>query len=313
MLSIRRDSIFHFSWAWVSVLILFGACSRSAPHGGTQATGAAASLISYTDGTGRRVNLPRHPMRIVSLAPSVTEVVYMLGADDRLIGVTTKCDWPEAAKQKPKIGDLLNPNYENILAARPDLIIASTAGNDRDAVYKLAELGLPVFVTAPRSVEGIMETTRQIGRITDRAAEGERLVAEMKARLQEIKRRLAGLPPVRAFFITWFDPLLAPGSKTFENDVLSLANVVSISADSREYYPRYSLEQVLKRNPDAIITVIHSGQPLPELKKIAGWRDLDAVKGGRVYVLNEVFQHPSPRFVDGVEELARKLHPERFQ
>jgi iron complex transport system substrate-binding protein len=313
MLSIRRDSTFHLPWAGLSILILFGACSRSAPHGGTQASGAAASSISYTDGIGRSVNLPRHPMRIVSLAPSVTEVVYMLGADDRLMGVTTECDWPEAAKRKPKIGSLLNPNYENILAARPDLIIASTAGNDRAAVYRLAELGLPVFVTAPRSVEGIMETTRQIGRITDRAPEGERLVAEMKARLQEIKRRLAGLPPVRAFFITWFDPLLAPGSRTFENDALRLANVVSISADSREYYPRYSLEQVLTRNPDVILTVFHSGQPLPELKKIAGWRALDAVKGGRVYVLDEVFQHPSPRFVDGVEELARKLHPERFQ
>ncbi|MGD0308777.1 MAG: cobalamin-binding protein [Acidobacteriota bacterium] len=313
MLSIRRDSIFHLPWAGLSILILFGACSRSAPHGREQTASTAALSISYTDGIGRNVNLPRHPLRIISLAPSVTEVVYMLGADDRLIGVTTECDWPEAAKRKPKIGSLLNPNYENILAARPDLIIASTAGNDRAAVYRLAELGLPVFVTAPRSVEGIMEATRQIGLITDRAPDGERLVAEMKARLQEIKRRLAGLPPVRAFFITWFDPLLAPGSRTFENDALRLANVVSISADSREYYPRYSLEQVLTRNPDVILTVFHSGQPLPELKKIAGWRALDAVKGGRVYVLDEVFQHPSPRFVDGVEELARKLHPERFQ
>jgi iron complex transport system substrate-binding protein len=252
-------------------------------------------------------------VRIISLAPSVTEILYLLGAEDRLIGVTTQCDWPEEVRKKPKIGTLLNPNYEIILADRPDLIIASTAGNDQAAVLKLAGLGLPVFVTAPRSVEGIFETTRTIARITDRAAEGERLVAGMKTRLQEIRRRLTGLPPTRAFFITWFDPLLAPGRKTFENDVLGLADVVSISATSAEYYPRYSLEQVLEQNPDVILTVNHPGKPLPDLRNLSGWNALTAVKSGRVYVLSDVLQHPSPRFVDGVEELARKLHPERFR
>ncbi len=272
-----------------------------------------APTAAYTDGIGRRVVLPPHPLKIISLAPSVTELLYLLGADDRLIGVTTHCDWPEDAKRKPKIGTLLNPNYEIILAAHPDLIIASTAGNDRAAVYKLAELGLPVFVTAPRSVDGIFETTLAVGRVTDRAAEGARLVAQMKARLQEVKCRLAGLPPTRAFFITWFDPLLAPGRRTFENDVLALADVVSITAGSEEFYPRYSLEQILAQKPEVILTVNHEGTPLPDLRHIAGWRSLKAVQQGRVYVLSEVLQHPSPRFVDGVEELARKLHPERFQ
>ena len=252
-------------------------------------------------------------MRIVSLAPSVTEVLYLIGADDRLIGVTTHCDWPEDAKRKPKLGSLLNPGYERILAARPDLIIASTAGNDQAAVYRLAELGLPVFVTAPRSVAGIFEATLEIGRITDRLAEAERLVAASKIRLQEISRRLAGLPPVRAFFITWFDPLLAPGRKTFENDVLNLADIQSISASSDEFYPRYSLEQVVARNPDVILSVAHPGNPLPDLREMAGWQTLRAVQQGRIYILNEVLQHPSPRFVDGVEELASKVHPERFR
>jgi len=296
-----------------ALFMLLAACSRTLPTSHETRSGASAPTVAYTDGTGRRVVLPRRPLRIISLAPSVTETAYLLGAGDRLIGVTIQCDWPEDAKRKPKIGSLLDPSYETILAAQPDLVIASTAGNDRAAVYKLAELGLPVFVTAPRSVEGIFETTRQIGRIMDCAAEGERLVAEMKARLQEVQRRLAGLPPTRAFLITWFDPLLAPGRKTFENDVLNLANVVSISAGSDEYYPRYSLEQVLAQNPDAILTVFHAGKPLPDLRQMPGWRDLKAVKQRRAYVLSEVLQHPSPRFVDAVEELARKLHPERFQ
>jgi iron complex transport system substrate-binding protein len=303
------------AYSLLGLLLISSSFSCSANHPADQGTAAArsASGISYTDMIGRPVVLARHPMRIVSLAPSVTEVLYLVGADDRLIGVTTHCDWPEDAKRKPKLGSLLNPGYERILAARPDLILASTAGNDQAAVYKLAELGLPVFVTAPRSVAGIFEATLEIGRITDRLAEAERLVAASKIRLQEIRRRLAGLPPVHAFFITWFDPLLAPGRKTFENDVLSLANIQSISASSDEFYPRYSLEQVVAQNPEVILTVAHPGNPLPDLREMAGWRNLEAVQQGRVYILNEVLQHPSPRFVDGVEELASKVHPERFR
>ncbi len=313
MRSARHHRTLFPCWLTFVLLVSLEACSRGMPAGSDRKPALAAPVVSYVDGVGRAVVLPRHPLRIISLAPSVTEVLYLLKADDCLIGVTTDCDWPADVQRKPKIGSLLNPNYETILAARPDLIIASTAGNDRAAVYKLADLGLPVYVTAPRSVEGIFDATSAIGRITDHEADGDRLVAQMKTRLQEVKRRLAGLPPTRAFFVTWFDPLLTPGRRTFENDVLALAGVVSISSGTDEYYPRYSLEQVVAQDPDVILTVFHSGKPLPDLSRIAGWRALRAVKQGRVYVLDEALQHPSPRFVDGVEELAGKLHPERFR
>ncbi len=286
--------------------------SRGAPDASGTSSASGDSLV-YTDGLGRSVSVARHPQRIISLAPSVTEVIYLLGAENRLIGVTTHCDWPDSVRSKPRIGDLINPNYELILAAKPDLVIASTAGNDRSAVMKLADLGLPVYVTAPRSVEKIFETVAAIGRITDCVARGEALVSNMKQRLAKVERRLTGLPVLRAFFITWFDPLLTPGKETFETGVLRLAGVSSISEDIDEFYPRYSLEQILARDPDVIITVNHEGSPLPDLHRLPGWQNLRAVRQGRVYVLNEVFQHPSPRFVDGVEELAQKLHPERFQ
>jgi iron complex transport system substrate-binding protein len=270
-------------------------------------------LIQYTDGIGRQVALPRHPRRIISLAPNTTETLYLLGAQDRLIGDTIQCTWPEDAKRKPKIGDLLNPNYEVILAAKPDLVIASTAGNDRNAVMKLAGLGVPVYVAAPRTVEKIFQSVEEIARITDCTEQGIQLVAQMQERLQKIKLRISGLPPVRAFFITWLDPLLAPGKDTFENDVLRLVGVTSITADIPQYYPRYSLEQILVKDPDAIITVKQEGNPIPDFRKIAGWRDLRAVQRGNVYILSEYIQHPSPLFLDGVEELAKKLYPERFQ
>jgi iron complex transport system substrate-binding protein len=270
-------------------------------------------LIAYVDGIGRQVRISRHPTRIMSLAPDVTETLFLLNAQDRLIGDTTECTWPEAAKHKPKIGDLLNPNYEVILAAKPDLIISSTAGNDRGAIMKLASLGLPVYVNAPRSVEQIFRSVEQIGRITDCAARGLELVSQMKERLERVRLRIAGLPPIRAFFITWYDPLLAPGKITFENDVLRLAGVNSITGDIPEFYPRFSLEQIIVKDPDVILTVEHPGNPLPDLKRVAGWSKLRAVREGKIYTLSEFLQHPSPLFVDGVEDVARKLHPERFR
>jgi iron complex transport system substrate-binding protein len=298
----------------LAIICLIGAgCAGQHSATSQNSAGGAIEKIAYTDGIGRRVELSRHPLRIISLAPNITETIYLLGAQDRLIGNTTLCNWPEAAKHKPKIGDLLNPNDEVILAAKPDLVIASTAGNDQGAVMKLVKLRLPVYVAAPRNVEKIFQTIEDIGKITDCADRGLQLLSQMKGRLEKVKESLAGLPPVRALFITWFDPLLAPGKTTFENDVLRLAGVVSITADISEFYPRYSLEQLLVKDPDAILTVPHSGDPIPNLKKTPGWKDLRAVKENRVYFLGEYLQHPSPLFVDGIEELAKKLHPERFQ
>lgn len=280
---------------------------------GSNAPAADSEQIVYTDGIGRQIRLPKRPQRIISLAPDVTETIYLLGAQDRLIGNTTQCKWPEAANHKPKIGDLLNPNYEMILAAKPDLVIGSTAGNDEGAVMKLSGLGLPVYVTSPRTVDKIFYSVEQLGRITDCAAQAERLVAQMKERIDAVQKKIAGKPLARAFFITWYDPLLTPGKTTFENDVFRLAGVVSVTADIDQFYPRYSLEEVLVKDPDVILTVAHRGDPIPDLSKTAGWKDLRAVKEGKVFFINEFLQHPSPLFVNGVEELARKVHPECFQ
>jgi len=296
------------------ILILLAASSCTSSAGRiTPRDSTAPNRVTCTDAIGRRVELPRRPVRIVSLAPSVTEVLYLVGAGDHVVGVTVHCDWPEEARRRPKIGDLLNPNAELILAAEPDLVIASTAGNDRTAVLKLVDLGLPVFVTAPRNVETILETVGQIGRITGYEAQASELVARMRERLALLDRRLAGTRRVRAFYITWFEPLLAPGKGTFENDVLRHAGVDSITSAIQEFYPRYSLEQVIANDPDVILAVRHEGNPLPDLKILPGWRQLRAVKDGRVLIVGEVLQHPSPRFLEALEDLARKLHPECFR
>lgn len=296
------------------VLVLLTACSCTSSTGRlTPQRAAASQRVTLTDAIGRKVALARQPARIISLAPSVTEVLFLIGAGDRVVGVTTHCDWPEEAKKRPMIGDLLNPSAELILAAKPDLVIASTAGNDRTAVLRLADLGLPVFVTAPRNVDSILETVSQIGGITGCEAQAGKLVAAMRERLDSLDRRLNRTGPIRAFYITWFEPLLAPGKGTFENDVLLHAGVDSITSAIPEFYPRYSLEQVIASDPDVILAVRHEGNPLPDLKALPGWRQLRAVQGDKVFIVGETLQHPSPRFLDSLEDLAHRLHPEAFR
>jgi len=296
-----------------SLALILLACHPACRPGRAPSAGNLTESREYVDEIGREVRLARYPRRIVSLAPNLTELLYLLGADDRLIGVTEYCNWPEAARKKPRIGGLLNPNYELVLAAHPDLVLATTSGNDQSAVYKLVELDLPVYVTAPRSAENIFETILSVGDVVNRPDRARELVADMKRRLEEVRQRLEGLPATRAFFMTWFDPLLAPGKNTFETDVLALAGVESVTAGIDEFYPRYSLEQILQQDPEVILTVEHNALPAEQLRNIPGWSDLTAVRKGRVYVLSDVIQHPSPRFVDGVEELVRHLHPERFR
>ena len=200
----------RFQQAFILSAFLIGLCLTGAgcsqpPAESPYSTCPSGDCITYTDGIGQKVEIPRHPQRIISLAPNVTETLYLLGAQDRLIGNTIQCTWPEASRHKPKIGDLLNPNYEKILAAKPDLVIASTAGNDRAAVMKLVKLGIPVYVIAPRSVEMILQCVEDMGRITDCADKGLQLAAQMRERLDKVTQHIAGMSPVRAFFITWFE------------------------------------------------------------------------------------------------------------
>ncbi len=294
------------------LLLLFPSCQSNSPRLLSKVD-QERSFVEYRDEIGRDVRLPRRPARIVSLAPSITESLYLLGADPFVVGVTNHCKWPEAAKRKPQVGNLLNPNFEVILAAEPDLVIATTAGNDRNAVLKLVDLGLPVFVTAARSVDDIFNTIANIARIVDREDEGRALVSDMKTRLAAVRIKLQGLPRVRAFFMTWFDPLLAPGRNTFETDVLHSVGVESITSEIEEFYPRFSLEQIIAQDPEVILTVEHNAPYVANLRELRGWRSLRAVRQGRVFVIDETIQHPSPRFVQGVEEMVRKLYPERFE
>jgi iron complex transport system substrate-binding protein len=266
-----------------------------------------------TDMLGRRVRIPDHPARIVSLAPSITETVFVLGEEDRLIGVTDYCDYPPEATRKARIGGISNPNFEAILALRPDLVIATSESNYAEHVERLVSLGLPVYVVRPVDWETVLESIERIGDVLGRDVVGRAQVAAMRRDADAIGRAVAGSPRPRVLYVVWPNPLIAPGRDTLINDLIRRAGGDSVTGDEPLLYPRLSLETVVERRPDRIIVGRHGQETVEEL--LRGWERLGsvtAVREGRVYGVDGNLVHrPGPRMVEALRALARVIHPER--
>jgi iron complex transport system substrate-binding protein len=273
----------------------------------------AGAAGDVADMLGRRVRIPDHPARIVSLAPSITETVFALGDGDRLAGVTDYCDYPPEATRKPRVGGIATPNFEAILALRPDLVIATSESNYADHVERLTSLGLPVYVVRPVDWETVFESIERIGDVLGRGAVARAQVAAMRRDADAIGLAVAGAPRPRVLYVVWPNPLIAPGRGTLINDLIQRAGGESVTAAEPLPYPRLSLETVVERRPDRIIVGRHGQESVEEL--LRGWERLgsvSAVREGRVYgVDGDLVHRPGPRMVEALRALARVIHPER--
>ena len=273
------------------------------------ATASASRVV--TDETGRRVNVPEHPRRVVSLSPSITETIYALGLEDRLVGDTDYCDYPPAAKQKPHVGSLLNPSLERIVALKPDLVLGDAQANRRETADQLEHLGIPLYGVSAHSVDGALHSMEDLGSVLGNEKEAQALVAGLRKRIQAVEQQVEGKPRPKVLFVVWYQPLITAGPDTFIADVIRLAGGVSVSDDLKGEWPRLSLESALARDPDVILfprTAAFSPD-LEQFRHLAGWKDFRAVREGRVYFISDTINRPGPRLVDSLEEVARILHP----
>lgn len=271
-----------------------------------------AEAFTVRDMLGREVTLPAPPKRIVSLVPSVTETLYALGAEDLLVGVTTLCDFPPAARQKPKVGGIVNPSLEAILSLRPDLVLATTEGNRESTIQQLVELGIPTYVLSPKSFAGVLESITRIGELTGRVGDARRIVGELTRRARRVVEATRGRPTPTVLYLVWADPVVVPGRDTLITDLIRMAGAASVSADERIEWPRLSLEQVVTKAPEVILVATHSGPHVNDA--LRRWREqkilLPALKSGRVHAIDGNLVHrPGPRIVEGLEALARAIHP----
>lgn len=286
-----------------------GLCAQATP-----VTVTAPTYKEFVDEVGRTVRIPQPVQRIISLSPSLTETVYALGLQDRLVGDTDYCDFPPDAQKKTKVGGAINPNLEQIVALKPDLILV-TKLNRLETVSALERLGIPSYATDPHTVEEIISSTERLADVLGAPEAGVALGAELQRHLDELQQRLNGVPPRRVLFIVWPDPLISVGKATFIADALRLAGATSI-VDSSQDWPQMSLEEVVRLQPDFLVFAeSHSESAQNDFDVLAarpGWRGLDAVRNRRFAVISEAVNRPAPRIVSAIEDLARQLHPEAF-
>lgn len=267
------------------------------------------------DQLGRTVSVPDHPVRIVSLAPSITEIVFALGEGNRLKGVTQHCDFPAEARALPQVGSYVHLDLERIVALKPDLCIAVRDGNPRHVVDKLEELGIPVYAVDPRNLDTAVNTVLELGQLLGATPRAEALADSMRSRIERVKMSAARADQrPRVFFQIGIAPIVSAGDNTVIHELITMAGGNNLAAGSLPY-PRFSREQVVALRPEVlIITSMTKEQDLDQVRN--AWQQYDslpAVRNGRIFVVDaNLFDRPTPRLIDGLETLAAIIHPELF-
>jgi len=279
---------------------------------------AGAATLTLLDDVGRSVVMNGPPDRIVALAPSNTEILFALGAEDRIVAVDQWSDHPPAAKTKPRISPF-SPSLEQIVRLRPDLILA--AQGSAEPVLSLDRQGVKVLVLAPRTLEDIYRNILLIGRIVEAEGRAKRLVDAMRRRVAAVLAKVRGAPRPKVFVeLDASDPIrpFTAGPGSFVDLLVQLAGGVNIAASSRTAWPQFSLEELLRADPDMIILadelVTVNPQTPQTVARRPGWSLLRAVDRGAMYSINaELISRPGPRIVEGLELMAKRLHPDRFK
>lgn len=277
-------------------------------------TGEGAAFTTR-DMLGREVTLAAPARRIVSLVPSVTEIVYALGAEHRLAGVTDFCNYPPSARQKPRVGGMVNPNLEAIVALKPDLVVATTEGNREETFAQLRRLGIPTYLVAAHRMGDMTALVVRLGELTERRDAAAALVARLEQRIAAVARAVVRQPRPRVLYVLWPEPLIVPGRESLVTELIQLAGGESITAAEGDSYPRWSLEAAVARAPEVILLADHGAGTGPvDEAKWRGLTSLPAVRAGRLHRVNGDLMHRyGPRAVDGLEQLARAIHPEVFK
>jgi iron complex transport system substrate-binding protein len=256
------------------------------------------------------------PKYIVSLAPSVTETLFALGAGEQLVGICTFCDFPHEVERIDRIGSYIAPNVEAIVAKAPDVVIG-VPPNSPEAVAALRRAGLRVVIVQVDTLEQIEAAMRTIAHEAGRDAQGETLLAELQQRMAAVRTRLEGAPPRRVLMVVGQNPLIAVGNGIFLNELITQAHGVNIAADTNQQWPRFSLEVAVAKQPDVIIDGSMGSEEKDEAQLLGVWQnfpELPAVRNGRLYGRRSyTLLRPGPRLAEGFEEIARLIHPERFQ
>ncbi len=277
-----------------------------------------AAPLNVVDDAGRSVTLDGPPKRIMTLTPGNTEILFALGAEDRIVAIDQWSDFPPAANAKPRVAPL-NPSLEQVVRFSPDLILSTHGG--AEPLLPLERHGIRVMVFAPRTLDDIYRNILLIGRIVNAERRAEGLVRDMRQRVAAVVAKVRDAPRPKVFIeLDGSDPSrpFTAGPGSFIDVLVQLAGGANIAARSRMAWPQFSLEELIRADPDLIILSDASAPMNPQTPELVaqrpGWSHLRAVRRGTIFPIDSnAISRPGPRIVEGLELLAGLLHPDRFR
>jgi iron complex transport system substrate-binding protein len=274
---------------------------------GKQPPGGKPPFLKIKDDLKREIEFQSRVTRIISLAPSITETMFVLDNGKSLIAVTEYCDYPPAAKMKASIGGMVTPNFEKIVELKPDLIIMTVEGNNQDDFNKLQNLGYKIFVTQPKDIDGIIKSISDIGKIIGADSSADALIGSMRQRQEKVIHSKGGTRNRKVLTVISLQPLICAGKNTFINELIGIAGGINIAADTPMPYPILNREEVLKQNPDIIIAMDDAVSSTREiLRFFPEWKNLSAFRNKKVFIIDgDILSRPGPRIMDGLEAFAR--------
>ncbi|ADL69742.1 periplasmic binding protein [Thermoanaerobacterium thermosaccharolyticum DSM 571] len=268
--------------------------------------------LKITDFMGRQVTIKKEPKRIVSLSPSTTELIYAIGAGKDVVGVTNYDNYPPEVKSVAKVGGYEGPNIEAILAQKPDIVFASNLSG-KDQMETLQKSGIPVVVLEAQNINQIYDSIKILGEIIGNVEKGNEIINKMKDKIKEINYKVKDLPKVNVFYVVDTNGNWTAGKGTFIDELITLAGGNNVASDANGW-AQYSMEKLMQKNPDVIITSQHATNA-NNIKNMPGYKDTKAAKDGKIFIISndDIVTKPSNRIVLGLEEIAKDLHPEAFK
>jgi iron complex transport system substrate-binding protein len=269
--------------------------------------------VTFKDSLGREVTLKGEPQRIVTLAPSLTEILYFLGLGNRVVGVTKFSYFPPEAAHKPRVGSYIDLNVEKIISLSPDLVIGTADGNQPGVVGLLEQAGIAVFIVNPRNIRQTIDTVDTVGRLCGVPKKANALSTQLSQRVDHIIDKTKSRRKPLVFLQINVRPIMAINKNTFLHDLIQLAGGRNMTEDEPITYPRISLEEVIRKKPEVIIisSMERGGRFEAARLEWMEWTSIPAVKNGRVHLIDsDLIDRPSPRIIEGLEVMARFIHPE---
>ena len=264
-------------------------------------------IFAQKDALNNNVVLYREPKRIVSLAPNLTEILYAIGASNKIVGVSNYSDYPEDVKNKPKVGGFFTPSIEKIFALSPDIVLIAR-GTPLTVINKFKELGLRVYTSDPHTINDIYNLISTVGRITGNIKESSMLVKKLRLTEKSIIEKVKNISHKKKVYVEiWNKPKMSVGKDTFINSLISEAGGINITENLKGNWPIVNDEYIIKENPDVIILLYPCSKK--EIEKRPGWNTINAVKNGNIFIENpDIFERPGPRIIEGLVTMYNILY-----